>query len=251
MNISFRRFGRPRGGVRLLGAAALGIGALVAAAPGIAHAAAPTVVTYVMNANWGSGFQADVTITPGTGVTSWSLEFDAGDQQQITLAAYAGATQAGRHVTLTNRSFNGTIAAGASENLVVQFTNPTLTDAPPPAFTFNGVPAAYTPQPYLQTTDAQPIVPEGGSATVGLTLSQAPTSTVTVRVGSGSSAAVVAAPQSLTFTAADWNVPHPITLTSPRDTDTTNETSWISLEQWGGSPTYTYDFILATELHNG
>src|SRR5207244_2601552 len=163
----------------LLGAALLGAGALTAAA-GSAAADPPTVVTYSMQTNWGSGFQALVTITPGAAVTGWTLEFDAAEGQQLMNAFYAGATQTGRHVTLT----------------------------------------------------------------------QAPTPTVPVPVGQGSASAVLAAPQRLSFTPADWNVPQTLTLTSPADADTTNQTAWIALNAWGGTPFYASEFLFATQLDN-
>jgi hypothetical protein len=242
---AFRRFL-----TRSLGAALL-CGNAVLGAAGNAHAGAPAVVTYSMTADWGRGFQALVTITPGAAVTSWSLEFDAAAAQQVTNSFYAGAVETGRHVTLTNRSFNGSVAAGATVNLGLQFSNPALINVPPTSFVFNGEPTAYTPQPYIHASAQKPVVPEGGSTPVTVMLSQAPTSTVTIQVGQGSASAVLATPQWLTFTAADWNVPQTLTLTSPRDADTTNQTAWISLATWGGTPSYAYEFLLATQLDNG
>ena len=232
------------------GAALLCGNALLAAA-GSAHAGPPAVVTCSMTANWGSGFQALVTITPGAAVTSWSLEFDAAEAQQVTNSFYAGATQTGRHVVLTNRSFNGSIAAGATVNLGLQFSNPALINVPPSGFVFNGETAAYSPQPYIHAAERTPTVPEGGSTPVAVTLSQAPTTTETLQIGQGSASAVTAAPQRLTFTPANWNVPQTLTLTSPRDADTANQTAWISLSTWSGTPFYAYEFLLATQLDNG
>jgi hypothetical protein len=201
-----------------------------------------------MQTNWGSGFQALVTVTPGGAVTSWTLEFDAAEGQRLMNAFYAGATQTGRHVTLTNRSFNGSIAAGATLNLGVQFTNPGLINVPPAGFVFNGVTTAYAPQPYIHAAVQKPGVPEGGAMPVAVTLSQAPTSTVAIQVGQGSASAVLAAPQRLSFTPADWNVPQTLTLTSPPDADTTNQTAWIALNAWGGTPFYASEFLFATQL---
>jgi hypothetical protein len=233
-------------------AALLGVAALISVVPAPAGAVTPPTVTYTMTANWGYGFQAQLAVTAGTAVTSWSLEFDAADQQALTVAAYAGSVQTGWHVTLTNRPFNGSIAAGATINLLVQFTNPALINVPPAGFTFNGQPATYTPQPYIHASVDKPSVPEGGSTPVDLTLSRAPNSTVTFQVGQGSASPVVATPTTLTFTPVNWNVPQTLTLTSPRDADTTNQTAWLGLNYWGGStPSYAGTWLFATQVDNG
>ncbi|NUR57737.1 MAG: hypothetical protein HOV87_03400 [Catenulispora sp.] len=243
----------------------VGAGGLAAAAPGAANAtadataaatapAAPTpaaTVTYTTTTNWGYGLQADVSITPSVTVTQWTLEFDAAEQQTLTFAAYAGSAQTGRHVTLTNRPFNGTIAAGSTIHLVVQFSNPTSTDVPPSSFVFNGQATAYTPSPYIVVSADKPTVPEGGSSTVAVRLSQAPTANTVITVGSGSAAPIQAAPSQLTFTPTDWDVPHVLTLTSPSDADTTNQTAYIWLQQQSGRPFYAPDVLFATQLDNG
>jgi cellulose 1,4-beta-cellobiosidase len=232
-------------------AAVLGVAALITAAPA-AHANPPPVVSYTLVTNWGSGFQAQIAITPAAAVTSWSLEFDAADQQSLFNAFYAASSQSGRHVTLTNRVFNGSIAAGSTLILGVQLTNPALVNAPPPSFTFNGQPATYTPQPYIQLATAKPSVPEGGSAPLAVTLSQPPAANLILQLSQGSAAVVVGTPASLTFTPTNWNVPQNLTLSSPRDTDTTNQTAWLSLasNQWGGIP-FASAWFLASQLDNG
>ncbi len=237
----------------LLAASALGAATLVAAAPVPASAAATATVTYQISPHWGYGFQAELTVTPSVAVTNgWTLEFDAGDQQTLTFAAYAGATQVGRHVTLSNRSFNGTLAAGQTLNLVVQFNNPTYSNVPPSGFVFNGQAAAYTPSPYIVLSDFKPTVPEGGSSTVTVQLSQAPASNVVFAIRGGTAPAVTVAPAQLTFTPANWNTPQTVTLSSPRDGDTTNQTATYQIEQTNGYPTlYPGILFLSTQIDNG
>jgi cellulose 1,4-beta-cellobiosidase len=224
------------------------IAATATVATSIAHAAAPSRVAYMMTANWGTGFQASVTITPGEAVTSWSLSFDAADQQVVTFAVYADVTQVGRRVTLTNRPFNGSIGAGASLGLTLQFQNPTLTNAPPAGFVLNGQAAAYTPQGHIMTQDARPTVPEGGSTSVPVRLSAPPESDVRIWVGSGPVAA--ASPASLTFTPTNWNVPQTLALTSPEDADTTDQSAYVALQQGLGRPTYAALVLMPTQDDN-
>ena len=256
MKIGLYRPGRSRRPTAaLLAAVALGAAALVGAVPGPASADASVTVTYTISANWGFGFQAALTVTPSATVTGgWSLEFDAGDQQALTLAAYAASAQSGRHVTLTNRPFNGTITAGTTLNLIVQFSNPTYSDVPPVGFAFNGQPAAYAPSPYLVVSNAKPTVPEGGTSTVTVRLSQAPASNVGFQVLASSSSAsgIAATPGQLSFTPGTWDVPQTVTLASPPDTDTVDQTTVIQVNQSSGYPTfYPSDILLATQLDNG
>jgi hypothetical protein len=236
-----------RGLVTTAIAATLVTTAVTAALP-VAHAAAASRVAYFMTANWGSGFQASVTITPGATVTSWSLSFDAADQQVVTFAAYAKVTQVGRRVTLTNQPFNGTIGAGASLGLTLQFLNPTLTNAPPAGFTFNGQAAAYTPQGHIVASATRPVVPEGGSTAITVRLSEPPTSDVRISVSAGT--VIAASPSSLTFTSASWNVPQTVTLTSPEDADATGQPAYVALQQGLGRPSYASSVLVPTQDDN-
>jgi len=229
---------------------AIALGASVLVLPGVPAAGAATSATYTMNANWGFGFQTLITVTPGASVTSWTIEFDAADQQTVTNAFYAGFTQVGRHVTLTNRSFNGTVAAGGALNVGLQFTNPALINVPPSGITFNGQPAVYSPQPYILASAGHVPVAEGGSAAFTVTLSQPPTQDVVVTTPDGSTAAVVASPPRLTFTPADWNVPQTVTLTSAEDADATSQAVYVPLNQRSGRPFYAVDVVIADQLDN-
>jgi cellulose 1,4-beta-cellobiosidase len=243
-----------RGIVALVGAVALGTAVLVVATPGAALAAG-CAVTYTVNSNWGSGFQSLLTITPGNAVTSWTVDFDVADQQVVLFAAYGTFTQTGSHVTLHNASFNGTVAAGASVNILVSVnTNPTYTNVPPAGFTVNGQTCSYTPPPYLVTSAHRVTVAEGGSTTVTARLSIAPPSNVTVTVGGGSTGSVItASPASMSFTPANWDVPQTVTLRSIEDADTTGQTGTFSLSQQNyipGFPHVVDAFVFATQLDN-
>jgi O-glycosyl hydrolase len=96
-------------------------------------------VTYTTQSQWTGGFVASVTIsnTGTTPLTSWSLAFTFPGDQQISDTWNGVTTQSGENVTITNESYNGTIAAGGSTSLGFQGTW-TNSDAAPTAFTVNG-----------------------------------------------------------------------------------------------------------------
>ncbi|MEE6257209.1 chitinase [Plantactinospora sonchi] len=89
------------------------VGAAWGAGP--AYAAGPTA-TFVRTADWGSGWEGRYTITNGgtTTINGWSLTFDL--PSGTTLGSYWDAllTSNGQRHTFTNRSWNGTVAPGAS-----------------------------------------------------------------------------------------------------------------------------------------
>ncbi|MBB5874581.1 hypothetical protein F4553_008015 [Allocatelliglobosispora scoriae] len=235
---------------KLLGVLVLIVG-MLAAAPTPASAAAPCTVDYRVMSYWGTGFQSQLVFSPGTAVTSWSVSFDVADQQVVAFAMYGGFTQTGRHVTVSNASFNGAIPAGGSITLGIGVhTNPTLTNVPVASFVYNGQTCVYTPQPYLIATPARPDVPEGGTATATVRLSRAPAVNITVTVGSGS--VVTASPASLVFTPSTWNTPQAITLRSPVDGDAVGQDQYLGLNQQNYTvPMYVSTAVLAHQVDNG
>jgi O-glycosyl hydrolase len=100
-------------------------------------------VTYTTQSQWAGGFVASVTITnPGSSpVNGWTLAFSFAGDQKITNAWSGSVTQGGANVSISNASYNATIAAGSSVSLGFQGTW-TSSDAPPAAFTLNGVPCS-------------------------------------------------------------------------------------------------------------
>ncbi|BCB83654.1 hypothetical protein Psuf_009670 [Phytohabitans suffuscus] len=104
--------------VRTLLAALLALGAgtagiMVVAAP--AQAAAVTA-TFSKVQDWGSGYEAKMTVTNGTGasVTGWTVAFDLPPGTGVGSYWDALLTSSGNRHTFRNRDYNGTIAAGAS-----------------------------------------------------------------------------------------------------------------------------------------
>ena len=91
-------------------------------------------------------------------------------------------------------------------------------------------------------------VPEGGKATVGVSLSAKPADTVTVTVAkqAGGDADLTAKPATLTFTTANWNVAQDATLKDAEDADALDGTATFTFSATG----YTSASLLATEQDN-
>jgi O-glycosyl hydrolase len=96
-------------------------------------------VVYTTNSQWPGGFTAQVVITNtgSSAISSWSVGFTFPGDQQITSNFNGGFSQSGETATLTNASYNGSIAPGGSVTDGFQGTW-TNSDAAPTAFTLNG-----------------------------------------------------------------------------------------------------------------
>ncbi|BCL13944.1 chitinase [Micromonospora sagamiensis] len=135
--------------------AALTATTLVMAAP--AQAAGPTA-TFVRTADWGTGWEGRYTITNGgpATITGWQVTFSL--PAGTTLGSYWDATlsSAGQRHTFTNRSWNGTVAPGAS----VSFGFLATGSGSPTDCTVNGAPCTGgTPTTPPPTTTAPPTTP--------------------------------------------------------------------------------------------
>src|ERR1019366_3045565 len=125
---------RLRRGIAAAAAAALGCAGLAAVAATQASAAVVCQVGYTVN-QWSTGFTAAVTITnTGTPVTSWTLAYSYTGNQALTQGWSGNWTQSGENVTVTNASWNGSLATGGSTSLGANFsysgTNTAPTDPP-------------------------------------------------------------------------------------------------------------------------
>jgi Glycosyl hydrolase family 48/Cellulose binding domain/Bacterial Ig domain len=143
---------RLRRGAVLAAAAALACGALAAvaataataapgrgAAPAVPAAAAPVCqVTYTVNSDWGTGFSAAITITNnGPAITSWTLGYAYTGNQKIAQGWSGTWAQSGENITVTNASWNGSLATGGSTQIGANFSY-TGTNTAPTTFTLNG-----------------------------------------------------------------------------------------------------------------
>jgi hypothetical protein len=106
---------------------------ILAASGGTCH------VTYTRNSEWPGGFTAQVVIanTGTTAINGWSLTFTFPGDQKVTSNFNGSFTQTGENVTLTNASYNGSIAPGTSITDGFQGSW-TASDASPASFSING-----------------------------------------------------------------------------------------------------------------
>ncbi|GLW44428.1 chitinase [Streptomyces sp. NBRC 14336] len=81
-----------------------------------AQAAAEATATYAKTQDWGSGFEGKWTVknTGTTTITSWKVEWDFPSGTSVTSGWDADFSSSGNHWTAKNKSWNGTLAPGAS-----------------------------------------------------------------------------------------------------------------------------------------
>ncbi|WP_329053464.1 glycoside hydrolase family 18 chitinase [Streptomyces violaceus] len=81
-----------------------------------AEAATSATATYAKTQDWGSGFEGKWTVknTGTTALSSWTVEWDFPSGTSVTSAWDADITSSGTHWTAKNKSWNGTLAPGAS-----------------------------------------------------------------------------------------------------------------------------------------
>jgi hypothetical protein len=96
-------------------------------------------VVYTTQSQWAGGFVGQVVIgnTSTTAVSGWTLKFTFPGDQKITSDFNGTASMSGEAATLTNASYNGSIAPGSSVTVGFQGTW-TNSDAVPTSFTLNG-----------------------------------------------------------------------------------------------------------------
>jgi endo-1,4-beta-xylanase len=95
-------------------------------------------VSYAAN-SWATGFTTNIMITntSGTAINGWALTFSFAGNQLVSNSWNSTPTQAGTAVTLTNVSYNATIAPGGSTSMGFQASY-SGTNTDPTAFTVNG-----------------------------------------------------------------------------------------------------------------
>ncbi len=193
-----------------------GLGTVALAAP--ANAATGCSVAYAIQSDWGAGFVVNITITNlGSPITAWTLGLYLPGNQTLSNGWNGNWTQSGKTVTVTNASYNGSLATGGTAVPGAQFAY-SGTNVNPTSFTLNGVTCTG------QTTSTGSIVvsptaqniTQGKTGTVGVSLSAAPTANVTVSTAftSGNSGDSVTAGSSLTFTPTNFATPQTVTVTA-------------------------------------
>ena len=99
-------------------------------------------VTYTVSSQWPGGFGAAITInnTGTTAITSWALTWTFANGQTVTQLWNGNATQSGASVSVTNESYNGSIAPGGSySGMGFNGTWNSTINAVPTSFAVNGV----------------------------------------------------------------------------------------------------------------
>jgi cellulose 1,4-beta-cellobiosidase len=142
-----------------------------------ASAATGCSVAYTAN-SWSTGFTANVVVTNlGSPLTSWTLGFDYAGNQQAGPAWGGNLTQSGKHVTITNASYNGSVGTNGTANPGFNGTY-SGTNANPTGFTLNGVACnGSTTSPTPTATTASP------TPTTTVSPTPTPTSTTTAPAG--------------------------------------------------------------------
>ncbi|AZP20450.1 chitinase [Streptomyces aquilus] len=81
-----------------------------------AEAATSATATFAKTQDWGTGFEGKWTVknTGDTTLSSWTVEWDYPSGTSVTSAWDADVTSSGTHWTAKNKSWNGTLAPGAS-----------------------------------------------------------------------------------------------------------------------------------------
>ena len=99
------------------------------------------LVTYAVQSSWSGGFTANVSITNtgSSSINGWTVTFRYNGDQKVTNAWGASASQSGATVTLTNASYDGSIAPGGTVTGVGMQGTWGSSNAAPSNFTLNGV----------------------------------------------------------------------------------------------------------------
>ncbi|MFI1162891.1 glycosyl hydrolase family 18 protein [Streptomyces sp. NPDC020801] len=94
----------------------LPLAGLVGLAASPAQAASTATATYTKTSDWGTGFGGQWTVknTGTTAISSWTVEWDFPSGTSVTSAWDADVTSSGNHWTAKNKSYNGSLAPGAS-----------------------------------------------------------------------------------------------------------------------------------------
>ncbi|MFG2265124.1 glycosyl hydrolase family 18 protein [Streptomyces sp. NPDC048720] len=81
-----------------------------------AQAAANATASFTKTSDWGTGFGGQWTVknTGTSAISSWTVEWDFPSGTSVTSAWDADVTNSGTHWTAKNKSYNGSIAPGAS-----------------------------------------------------------------------------------------------------------------------------------------
>jgi cellulose 1,4-beta-cellobiosidase len=195
---------------------ATGLAGLAVAGAAPASAAAGCSVAYTLQSDWGAGFVTSITITNlGSPITSWTLAYSYSGNQTLTNGWNGNWTQSGKNITVTNASYNGSVATNGTVNFGAQFSY-SGTNTNPTTFTVNGTTCtgSVSNTGNLVVSPTAQNVAQGSTGTVGVSLSAAPSANVTVATAftSGNNGLSVSAGGSLTFTPSNFSTAQNVTI---------------------------------------
>ncbi|WP_445167946.1 Calx-beta domain-containing protein [Mycolicibacterium sp. Dal123E01] len=196
--------------------------------------------TYSVASDWGSGHNANITVTAGQNLNSWTVEFDT-PAQIVNIWNGQITSHVGTHYVVSNMAYNGTIAAGQSTTFGYQAT-PGAAGSAPTNLKVNGVSVSTPPStPSLSIADTS--VAEGNTGTKNasftVTLSSASTTPVTVRYSTSNGTATAGADftnttGTLTFNPGVTSQTVTVTVTGDADVES-NETFTVALSNPTGA----------------
>jgi hypothetical protein len=101
---------------RTLTLAAVTIAALIGAAVVVAQPAQAATAAFTRASSWSTGYEAKFTVTNNTStpISSWTVQFDLPAGTSISSFWDADVVSSAGHVTATNKSWNGSLGAGAA-----------------------------------------------------------------------------------------------------------------------------------------
>jgi hypothetical protein len=152
-----------------------------------AQAASGCRVDYSVTNEWPGGFGTNVSVTNlGEPVTSWQLSWAFAGGQTITQLWSGSYTQTGSQVTVTNASYNGSLATGASTSFGFNGTY-TAANPAPTTFTLNGTTCTGAVTTTTGGTTTSGGTTTGGTTTGGTTTGGTTTGGTTTTGGSTTS----------------------------------------------------------------
>jgi endoglucanase len=201
-------------------ASAMAAGILGFAAVGTPPAGAQTgscSAAYSVTSDWGTGFTAAITVTDNgtSAITGWTLTYSYTGNQALTQGWSGNWSQSGKTVTVTNASYNGSLAAGASTQIGANFSYTGTNTAPASVTCTPAGGGGSPPPPGSITASASSLqVTQGTTGTFTLALSSAPSASVTVSIAASGNTGLTESPTSLTFTSSDYATAQTVTVTA-------------------------------------
>ena len=151
---------RPKRGIAVLTAVTLGSAGLAAIAAAPASAAPVCQVAYTVNSDWGTGFSVAINITNNApAITSWTLGYSYSGNQKLAQGWSGNWSQSGEAITVTNASWNGSLATGASTQIGANFSyTGTNTDGNGNKYPTNSIPGFDIPAGHWFPAEFQMLV---------------------------------------------------------------------------------------------